>query len=218
LIPDTHEPLRVSDSVSRLGLDYTVITSVTRDDLEDGGASVFVQTIEKIKKACPGIKIEVLLPDFSGKKDCLERVLDASPCVVAHNIETVKRLYRSLRPDSDYLVCLGLLNAVKKARPLLTTKSSLMLGLGETKDDLVRAMQDLVDAGCDILVLGQYLAPSGKHYPVKEYVSPDKFKMYGDLALELGFKAVLSEPLARSSYRAAEMYKQSLLARELMSS
>ncbi len=201
---DLYEPHRISELVKLLGLNYVVITSVTRDDLEDGGAAQFARTIELIH----GIKVEVLIPDFCGKILNLECVLGTEPFVVAHNIETVRRLYSNLRPAADYELSLNVLSKIKELKPGIITKSSIMLGLGETEQEVIRTMQDLKNAKCDILTLGQYLAPSVNHYPVKEFISIEQFRKYQDTATAIGFKSVLSGPLVRSSYRAEEASKE----------
>lgn len=208
LSTDLEEPLRIARVVRELGLNYVVITSVTRDDLKDGGADVFAKTIELIRALNRNIKVEVLIPDFSGNLLGLKAVIDAGPCVVGHNIETVKRLYKELKPKSDYRVSLDILNKIKEMNPLLTTKSSLILGLGETEEEVISTMRDLRYAHCDILTLGQYLAPSLDHYPIKEFIGIEQFNRYKDIGTALGFKVVLSGPLVRSSYRAEEAYKE----------
>lgn len=207
---DRDEPYRIREIVKRLGLNYVVITSVTRDDLEDGGAGIFTQTIELIRSLNRQIKIEALIPDFGGKITSLKIVLDAQPDLVAHNIETVKRLYKELRPMANYQISLDILNKTKKLKPLIVSKSSIMLGLSETEEEVIETMKDLRFSQCDILTLGQYLAPSENHYPVKEFISPKQFARYKQIGLSLGFKSVLSGPLVRSSYRAEEAYQEIL--------
>lgn len=204
---DHEEPRRLSRTVDALGLKYVVLTSVTRDDLPDGGAGQFAKAIGSIRNAGSGIKVEVLIPDFSGSLTSLRQVLSAGPDVLAHNLETVRRLYPLIRPQADYGRSLELLSAVKDTCPDMPTKSSLMLGMGECRQEVEGAMRDLRDSRCDILTLGQYLAPSARHYPVKEFISPEKFREYEVLGRVLGFKAVLSGPLVRSSYQAEEVYK-----------
>jgi lipoic acid synthetase len=209
---DEDEPYRISRLVERLDLDYVVITSVTRDDLVDGGAAIFVETIELIHKINEDIKVEVLIPDFRGKIKSIETVLNAAPFVVAHNIETIKRLYPDLRPQADYELSLGILRKLKELKPRIFTKSSLMLGLGETEEEVIAAMKDLRSNYCDILTLGQYLVPSPEHYPIKEFISIEQFKEYKDIGMALGFKAVLSGPLVRSSYQAERIFQQAARA------
>ena len=203
---DLDEPGRIAGVVGKLGLKYVVLTSVSRDDLEDGGTSIFARTIELIHALNKGIKVEVLIPDFKGKIDSIKRVLDAHPQVIAHNIETVKRLYGEIRPKANYELSLGVLREIKRVSPTLVTKSSLMLGLGEREEEVKLTMQDLRGVDCDIITLGQYLAPSQNHYPVQEFISWEKFMHYREMGIELGFKAVLSGPLVRSSYQAEEVY------------
>ncbi|MBM3255561.1 MAG: lipoyl synthase [Candidatus Omnitrophica bacterium] len=205
---DQDEPRRIAETVRELGLSYVVITSVTRDDLADGGAQIFAATISLIHRLKRRIRIEVLIPDFGGSIYSLNCVLGASPDVVSHNIETVSTLYAGLRPNSDYQLSLEVLSAIKKIRPATITKSSMMLGFGESQKEVIGAMRDLKQSRCDILTLGQYLAPSKEHYPVKNFISEEKFTRYKEIAFTLGFKAVLSGPLVRSSYQAEEVYRE----------
>ncbi|MFH0762803.1 MAG: lipoyl synthase [Candidatus Omnitrophota bacterium] len=202
LTVDEGEPDRVAGVVKRLGLAYAVITSVSRDDLVDKGAGLFAKTIEAVRRVNNSIKIEVLIPDFQGDAASLKQVLDAAPNVLAHNIETVPRLYRNLRPQADYQRSLGILKASKKIRLEIPTKSSIMLGLGEARDEVVGLMRRLRRVNCDYLALGQYLAPSEDHYPVKRFLGLAEFREYRRIGLGLGFKAVLSGPKVRSSYQA----------------
>ncbi len=202
---DENEPHRISQIAKILNLKFVVITSVTRDDLTDGGATQFVKTIELIHSIDKNIKIEVLIPDFSGNIASLKTVIDAKPSILAHNIETVKRLYKTLRPKANYQASLDILNKTKEINPSLATKSSLILGLGETEEEVIYTMEDLRYNQCDILTLGQYLAPSDTHYPVKEFISIEQFQRYRRIGLRLGFRAVLSGPKVRSSYHAEEV-------------
>jgi lipoyl synthase len=204
---DAGEPERVASSARALGLEYVVITSVTRDDLPDGGAGHFCETIRRVYAVNEGVAIEVLIPDFKGRRESLEALVSAAPGVIGHNLETIQRLYPKVKPDSDYHTSLAVLKTVKEIKPGMVTKSSLMLGIGETGPELIAAMRDLRESGCDILVLGQYLAPSPAHYPVKDFIGEEKFKAYRHIAVGLGFKAVSAEPLARSSYRANKLYE-----------
>lgn len=204
---DLNEPFRIRETVKRLGLNYVVITSVTRDDLQDGGAGIFAKTIELIRKDNPQTEVEVLIPDFGGKTESLKCVLDAHPNIIAHNLETVERLYKDLKPACDYGVSLGIFKKIKELSPLMLTKSSLILGVGEKETEVIQTMQDLRNVSCDILTLGQYLAASKQNYPVKEFVSFGQFQRYREIGLNLGFKAVLSGPKVRSSYYAQEVYK-----------
>jgi len=205
---DIDEPRRIAEAVRALNTGYVVITSVTRDDLPDGGASVFAESVKLVRKINKDIKIELLIPDFKGSPVSLGIVLDASADVVAHNIETVKRLYGSLRPMADYRTSLEVIKFTKGNKPDIITKSSLMLGLGETGEEVIEAMKDLRYNKCDVLTLGQYLAPSLEHYPVKEFIDIKEFREYKRIGLGLGFLNVLSGPLVRSSYKAEEVFKE----------
>jgi lipoic acid synthetase len=180
---------------------------VTRDDLTDGGASHVAQTVEAIRKECPGIGIEVLISDLAGNWEALETVLAARPEVLNHNLETIPRLYPEVRPQADYRRSLELLARASQRVPPMVTKSGLMLGLGEKKEEVHQAMDDLLAAGCHLLTLGQYLAPSDKHHAIFRYVPPDEFADYESHALALGFSGVASAPLVRSSYQAAQLYR-----------
>jgi len=202
---DENEPYRISQIAKILNLKFVLITSVTRDDLTDGGAAQFVKTIELIHSIDKNIKIEVLIPDFSGNIASLKTVIDARPSILAHNIETVNRLYKTLRPKANYQTSLDMLKKSKEINPLLITKSSLILGLEESEEEIIYTMEDLRYNQCDILTLGQYLAPSQRHYPVKEFISIEQFQRYRSIGLRLGFKAVLSGPKVRSSYHAEEV-------------
>lgn len=203
---DKEEPERVARKLKELGIKYAVVTSVTRDDLVDGGADVFAQVIKRIRETTLHVKIEVLIPDFAGDHSCLRTVAEAGPDCLGHNIETVERLYPQLRPEADYKRSLTILARAKKINGSLIIKSSLMLGLGESEEEVLAVMRDLLNSGCDCLTLGQYLSPSSLHYPVKEFVAPETFDKYKDIGLKLGFKEVLSGPKVRSSYRAEELY------------
>ena len=209
-IPDHEEPSNISEAVRRLNLSYVVITSPTRDDLPDGGAQHYTDTINAIAASDPAVKIEVLIPDFRGSSDALQIVLDASPAVIGHNIETVPALYSTVRPGAIYERSLEILAKIKQARPDILTKSGLMLGLGESPLQVIRVLNDLVAAGCDILTLGQYLRPSIENLAVDRYIPPDEFAEYKQLAESLGFKAVISGPNVRSSHHAAGTYYETL--------
>jgi lipoic acid synthetase len=204
---DAGEPLRLAGEVKRLGLRFVVITSVTRDDLPDGGAGHFARIIEVLRSECPGVGIEVLIPDFQGSNSALKTVADASPEVLNHNVETVPRLYPSVRPQADYRRSLGLLRQARALNPSLTTKSGLMVGLGETREEVLEVMVDLRAASCDVLTIGQYLSPSPSHHPVVEYVKPEMFEKYRRDALRLGFRDAASSPFVRSSYMAETYYR-----------
>jgi len=201
---DIDEPQRVAEAVQAMGLDYVVITSVTRDDLADGGASIYAKTIKSIKSARPHCKVEVLIPDFQGDYECLKIVLDAGPDVLNHNLETIKRLYLEVRPQSDYFRSLELLEKASKYLTKIPTKSGLMVGLGETLEELKVALRDLREHGCRFLTVGQYLAPSKQHHPVIRYYHPDEFKEIEDYARSIGFENAFCAPLVRSSYHAGE--------------
>jgi lipoic acid synthetase len=208
LPPDAGEPERVASAAAELGLKFVVITSVTRDDLYDGGAGQFARTIRAVKERIPPIRVEVLTPDFQGKMEPLATVLDAGPDVFNHNIETVPRLYRTVRPQADYHRSISLLRMAKERDPELRTKSGIMVGLGETVPEVRAVMRDLTNAGCDFLTIGQYLQPRAVNLPVVEYVHPDVFDAYRIAGLEMGFVSVSSSPLTRSSMDAGRMFGQ----------
>jgi lipoyl synthase len=199
---DTEEPARVAEAVNALKLKYAVITSVTRDDLEDGGARIFAATVQAIRAKSPVCQVEVLIPDFQGVEASLLTVLDSKPDVLNHNLETVPSLYTKVRPNADYFRSLTVLARSEKYGTI--TKTGLMLGLGESIDEVLKVMGDLQSIGCSILTLGQYLQPSKEHLPVEKYYRPDEFTMLRDEAITMGFQRVVAGPLVRSSYRAAE--------------
>ena len=204
-VVDRDEPRRVAEAVKELGMGYVVITSVTRDDLPDGGASIYSETIRSIKSSTPNVKVEVLIPDLNNDVDALSQIVREKPDVIGHNIETVKRLTKIVRdPRAGYEKSLKTLKIVKELAPEIYTKSSIMLGLGETEEEVVAAMRDLREVGVDILTLGQYLQPTRQHLPVVEYVHPEKFERLKKIGEELGFLSVAAGPLVRSSYKAAE--------------
>lgn len=207
-VVDHGEPQRVAFAVKKLNLRYVVVTSVTRDDLTDGGAGHFAKTILAIRKATPLTKIEVLVPDFLGNRKHFKVVNDANPDVISHNIETVARLTKEIRPQADYQRSLEVLAAFKELNTFALIKSGFMVGLGETEREVIELMHDLLDAGCDLLTIGQYLAPSRKHSEVMRFVSPERFEEYRRLGQEIGFKHVLSGPLVRSSYIAEQGYHE----------
>ena len=204
--PDPQEPEHIVEAVKELGLRYVVITSVTRDDLLDGGASHFAQTIKAIQSYDARISVEVLIPDFRGSFSALQTVIDASPTVLNHNVETVPRLYPEVRPEAKYQRSLELLKQAKMLNSKLVTKSGLMLGLGETQPEVIEVMSNLREADCDLLTIGQYLQPSLKHHKVVRYVPPEEFEEYQTIGREMGFTSVISAPLVRSSFHAAETY------------
>ena len=199
---DPTEPLRLAESVRRLGLKHVVITSVNRDDLGDGGASQFVACITAVRQASPGTTIEVLIPDLCGNWEALATLLAARPEVLNHNTETVPRLYRRVRPQGSYQRSLELLRRSRTLAPWVYTKSGLMVGLGETDEEVHQVMEDLRAVDCDILTLGQYLQPSPKHLPVVEFITPQRFETWRQIGEAKGFLQVVSSPLTRSSYHA----------------
>jgi lipoic acid synthetase len=201
---DAAEPPRVADAIARLGLSYVVITSVDRDDLPDGGASAFAATIRETRERVPECRIEVLIPDFQGSEPALTAVLDARPDVLNHNTETVPRLYRMARSGGRYTRTLELLRRARRYAPDIPTKTGLMVGLGETRDELVDTLRDLRSVDCQVLTIGQYLRPSEAHAPMIRYYHPDEFRELKETALDLGFVHVESGPLVRSSYHAHE--------------
>jgi len=210
---DPHEPQRVGEAVAALGLNHIVVTSVDRDDLDDGGAEHFAQTIAAIRAAAPQTTIEVLVPDFLRKDGAIEIVVAAKPDVLNHNLETVPRLYAEVRPGARYFHSLRLLDDAKRLDPTLFTKSGLMVGLGEARTEVLQVMDDLREAGVDFLTIGQYLQPTPKHHPVAGFVTPDEFEGYRRLALGKGFLMVSASPLTRSSYHAGEDFAQLKAAR-----
>lgn len=207
-MPDPAEPDRVAEAVQTMGLSFCVITSVTRDDLADGGAAHFAATIGAIRAHNPRTLIEVLIPDFQGDADALETVLAARPDVLNHNLETVARLYPAVRPEADYHRSLDLLRRVRAIAPAMVSKCGIMVGLGETAEELTRLFADLRATGCDILTIGQYLQPSRRHLPVARFLPPDEFAALERQALAQGFSAVAAAPFVRSSYQAEALYRQ----------
>lgn len=200
---DTEEPNNLASTIAAMALKYVVITSVNRDDLRDGGAAHFAACIAAVRTQSPQTRIEILVPDFRGRMNTALEILRQQPCdVFNHNLETVPRLYLQARPGADYQFSLTLLKTHKQLQPDIPTKSGLMLGIGETEAEIVQVLQDLREHGCDMLTLGQYLQPSKDHLAVKEYIHPDQFARYADIAKELGFLQVASAPLVRSSYHA----------------
>ncbi|MBK9157095.1 MAG: lipoyl synthase [Micropruina sp.] len=209
---DIGEPLRVAESVQKMGLRYATVTGVCRDDLEDEGAWLYAETIRQIHRVNPGVGVEMLAPDFSGKDEFLNQVFDTRPEVFAHNVETVPRIFRRIRPGFDYDRSLGVLTKSRVAG--LVTKSNLILGMGETRDEISQALRDLHDAGAELLTITQYLRPSALHHPIDRWVTPEEFEELKVEADELGFVGVLSGPLVRSSYRAGRLYRQAMSARQ----
>ncbi|MEQ1649814.1 MAG: lipoyl synthase [Hyphomicrobiaceae bacterium] len=213
---DTDEPRRVADAVAKLGLHHVVITSVDRDDLPDGGAKHFAQTIAAIRNATPSTTIEILTPDFLRKDGALEVVVAAKPDVFNHNLETVPGLYLKIRPGARYFHSLRLLQRVKELDPTMFTKSGIMVGLGEAREQVLQLMDDLRSADVDFLTIGQYLQPTRKHAPVKAFITPDEFKSYERIALSKGFLLVSSSPLTRSSHHAGEDFARLKAARKML--
>jgi lipoic acid synthetase len=206
-LPDPDEPARVAEVARQMGLKYVVVTSVTRDDLPDGGAGIFAETIEAIRRRIPEAGIEVLIPDFKGSAKALETVLCARPDVLNHNIETVPRLYPRVRPEADYARSLKLIRRTHEYDPAIPTKSGLMLGLGEHRDEIVKTLEDMLESGCRILTLGQYLQPSKNHLPVSRFVPPEEFEAWRRAALKMGFAQAACGPFVRSSYHAKDLLK-----------
>lgn len=201
--PQPLDPREIADivnSIKNLGLKHAVITSVDRDDLPDYGAGHWREVIKRIKAECPGVTMEVLIPDFRGREDLIGSIIELRPEVISHNMETVERLTPEVRSVATYATSLKVIRQI--ARGGVMSKSGIMLGLGETGEEVVRTMRDLREAGCEVLTIGQYLQPTRRHYPVKEYITPQKFREYGEKGLEMGFRYVESDPLVRSSYHA----------------
>lgn len=197
---DRDEPRRLAESIKILGVKHCVLTSVDRDDLEDGGASFWAETIRTVKEANPGLTLETLIPDFRGRKEYIQLVIDAGPEVISHNLETVQRLTPKIRSLNKYETSIEVVRYISSEG--VTSKSGIMLGLGETREEVLNSMVDLREAGCKVLTLGQYLQPTLQHHPVKDYIHPDVFREYKKTGLEMGFKFVESSPLVRSSYHA----------------
>ena len=206
---DRDEPRRVAESVRTMGLRYATITGVARDDLPDGGAWLYAETVRLVGEICP---VEVLIPDFNGRPDQLGEVFAASPAVLAHNLETVPRVFKRVRPAFDYDRSLNVITQARSAG--LITKSNLILGLGEMDEEVDTALIDLHEAGCDLITITQYLRPTPRHHPVDRWVPPDDFVAWGDRAREIGFVGVMSGPLVRSSYRAGRLYAEAMTARQ----
>ena len=209
---DPEEPQHVTEAVNLLGLNYVVITCVTRDDLPDGGAGHFSSTIHSLHDKMPSLIVEVLVSDLKGNLESIKTIVAAGPDVFSHNLETVPRLYPEVRPMAGYGRSLDVLRMAKVYDDRIITKSGLMLGLGETRDEVIEVMRDLRRSGCDLLSLGQYLAPSPAHHPVVTFVTPAEFAEYEQIGLQEGFKGVASAPLVRSSFRASELYERAIKA------
>jgi lipoic acid synthetase len=209
---DWDEPRRVAEAVAKLGLKHAVITSVNRDDDNEGGARIFAETIREVHRQAPGCQVEVLIPDFQGREDCLQIVIDAKPEVLNHNTETVPRLYRAVRSGARYERTLDLLGNVKRLAPGMVSKSGLMVGIGETMDELLEVFRDLARRKVDILTVGQYLRPSKDHLPITRYYTPDEFAFMKTKAIKMGFKHVESGPMVRSSYHAHEQAESTIVS------
>lgn len=205
---DWAEPNRVAEAVRAMNLRHVVITSVNRDERADGGAPIFAMVIKRIRQLQPGCSIEVLIPDFKGKLDALKIVMDAQPEILNHNVETVPRLFKKVQPQDKYEWAMKTLGNAKKMDPLVLTKSGIMVGLGETFDEVTAVMQDLADQGVDILTIGQYLQPSKQHLPVERFYLPEEFDRFEEIGKQMGFKWVESGPLVRSSYRADQQVRE----------
>ncbi len=214
---DHDEPFKIAQATKELQLKHVVITSVDRDDLDDGGANHFSRVINETRKLNNNTTIEVLTPDFLRKGDSYKKVVNSNPDVFNHNIETVPRLYRSVRPGSRYFASVNLLKSAKEINKKIFTKSGIMLGMGETEDEILQVMDDLISANVDFLTIGQYLQPSVKHYPLQRYIHPDEFKKFKEIALSKGFLIVSSSPLTRSSYHADEDFAEMKKLREKQS-
>jgi lipoic acid synthetase len=208
---DRDEPRRVADSVATMNLKYATVTGVARDDLVDGGAWLYAETIRAIHQAVPGCGVEMLAPDFNAKPELLREVFDSNPEVFAHNIETVPRIFKQIRPAFNYERSLGVITAARDYG--LVTKSNLILGMGEEISEIEQALRDLHSAGCDLVTITQYLRPSLRHHPVDRWVKPEEFVQLAEYATEIGFAGVMSGPLVRSSYRAGRLYQQAIAAR-----
>jgi lipoic acid synthetase len=205
---DLDEPRRVAEAAAKMNLRYVVVTSVTRDDIADGGSGHFAATIRALRETIAGVQVEVLIPDFQGDRSALETVLAARPDVLNHNMETVERLYAAVRPQADYGQSLQLLARVRSIDPAIPAKSGIMLGLGETEAEVRQTITDIYRSGCRLMTVGQYLQPTPKHLPVAEFIPPEAFDRWRRLAMDMGFEKVASGPFVRSSYHAGEMFRE----------
>ena len=206
---DLQEPARLAETVATMGLGYCVITSVNRDDLQDGGAFIFAACIKQVREKLPGCRVEVLIPDFAGSWTALKKVVDARPDVLNHNIESTRRIFPRVRPRGDYRLSLDLLAKAKELDQAIVTKSGIITGMGESIDEIIETMEDLRAVDCDLLTIGQYLRPSAKHIPIDRFYTPDEFAMLRKAGEQMGFKHVASGPLVRSSYHADEQHDAS---------
>lgn len=205
---DHDEPTHIADAARDLGLSYVVVTSVCRDDLPDGGAGQFAHTIDALRDRNRNVVVEVLVPDFKGSLGALQTILNAHPSILNHNLETVPRLFKELRPQGDYRCSIELLRRAKSVSPDTPTKSGMMLGLGERHDEVLEVLEDLRHAGCDVITLGQYMRPSISHHPVERFLTPDEFSWYEQVGKEMGFRYIAAGPLVRSSYMAPTVFEQ----------
>jgi lipoic acid synthetase len=205
--PDPEEPFHVAEAVAKMGLEHAVITSVTRDDLPDFGVSCFVKTVQEIRKHSMGITVEVLVPDFRGDQEAIASLIEAEPDVIAHNMETVPGLYPHVRPQAVYDISLALMRQVSRSGRNIFVKSGMMLGLGETNDEIIRTLNDLLSSGCQVLTLGQYLQPTPNHIPVERFLPPEEFQSWQEKAVDMGFRQVVSGPFVRSSYHAGSLFR-----------
>ncbi len=205
LPPDTHEPKKIARTINILGIAHAVITSVDRDDLEDGGAAIWAETVKEVKKLNPGITVETLIPDFNGKTELIDMVIKSGPEVISHNLETVRRLTPQIRTKAKYETSLDVIHHIASSGVI--AKSGIMLGLGETEEEIFQTMDDLLEKGCKVFTIGQYLQPTVDHLPVSEFIEPEKFEYYKEIGIQKGFSFVESSPLVRSSYHADKHIK-----------
>lgn len=212
LTPDPEEPKNMSKAVRELNLNYVVITSVTRDDLPDGGASHFAEVVKAIKSTMPSVVVELLVPDFRGSTEALTEIVSSFPDVIGHNIETIPRLYPAVRPKANYQRSIELLKNVKRMNPHLITKSGIMLGLGEERSEVIQALDDLKNVDCDLVTLGQYLPPSIGNYHLSKYVTPEEFQELEKIGLAMGFRGIASGSFVRSSFNAAQLFREATLS------
>ncbi len=206
--PDTNEPKRIANVIAGLRLKYVVITCVTRDDLSDGGAGVFAETVRNARDISPECKVELLISDLNGNEDALKTIIDSNPQVIGHNVEVARRLFPTLRPKGNYERTLKVLKNIKKHNPKLITKSGFMVGLGENRKEIIQTMKDIKDANCDIITIGQYLTPGSSHAPVSKFYSAEEFSFFKKMGESLGFKCIQSGPLVRSSFNASASYER----------
>ncbi len=208
LSPDKNEPKRIANVIKRLNLNYVVITCVTRDDLDDSGSGIFAETVREIKRVNPECRVELLISDLNGSLDALKTIIDSNPQVIGHNVEVIKRIFPVLRPQGNYERTIKLLENIKKHNPKIITKSGFMVGLGENEKEIIQTMKDIRSADCDIITIGQYLAPSFKHAPVSKFYSAEEFSFFKEVGESLGFKYIQSDSLVRSSFNASASYEK----------